>query len=85
MNTIRMAPICMAYFSGSTQNSRKKLMRPSISTGVQKMMTVAMAMRMLAPHAAIVSCFFSMNTEPTKQPSPTRKVTGWWSPRKFLS
>ena len=85
MKTARIAIICNLYFSGSTQNSLKKLMRPRISTGVQNTMTVAIAIRMFAPHEAMRSCLRNMNTDATRQPRPTKNVTGWWSPTKRLS
>ena len=39
-------------------------------------MTVAIAIRMLLPHAASFNSRLNMNKEPMKQDSPTRKVTG---------
>ena len=58
MNASNISIICHAYFSGSTQNSLKKFMRPSISTGVQNTITVAIDIRMLAPHDANVKLSF---------------------------
>lgn len=76
MKTKSMPPICGAYSIGSTQNSLKKSIRPNISTGVQNTMTVAMAMRMFAPHEPILNCLRNIRTEPAKHIRPTMKVTG---------
>lgn len=85
MKAMRIQTMRNVYFSGSTQNSWKKLMRPRISTGVQNTITVAIDIRMFAPHDAKYNCRLNINSEPMKQPMPIRKVTGWWSPKKFLS
>lgn len=84
-NATSMQVICVAYSCGSTQNSWKKSRRPSTSTGTQNTTTVAIAMRMLAPHDDRRSCFLNMNMLPSRQPAATMLVTGWRSPRKLLS
>ena len=73
---MRMTSICHTCFSGSTQNSWKKFILPNISTGVQKMMTVAIAIRIFAPHAAMCNWWRNMKIDPTRHPTPTRNVTG---------
>ena len=76
MNAAKMMTICMVYFSGSIQNSWKKSSLPSTSTGTQKTMTVAIAMRMLAPHEGKRSCLRNMKRLPIKHPAATIEVTG---------
>lgn len=44
--------------------------RPSTSTGTQNTTTVAMAMRMLAPHAESLSCFLKMKMTNTQKAHP---------------
>ena len=74
--TARIVIISVGCPNGSTQISLKKSIRPYISTGVQKTITVAIAMRMFAHQEASRNCRRNMNTEPTRQPIPINIVTG---------
>ena len=72
MKAMRIQTMRNVYFSGSTQNSWKKFIRPRISTGVQKIITVAIAIRMFAPQDARKSWRLNMNNDPTRQMTPMR-------------
>ncbi len=76
MKAARIMSISVLCFMGAIHISLKKSILPNISTGVQNTITVAMAMRMLAPQVGMRSCFAKMKNDPMRQPSPTSSVTG---------
>ena len=64
MNATRIQTISVLCPSGSTQISLSRFIRPRISTGAQNTITVAIAMRLFAPHEAKRNCLAKIKNEP---------------------
>lgn len=76
---------CMGYCEGVAHIFPMMPVRLKTSTAIQNTITVAVAIRMLAPQACSRSCFLKMKGAPIKAPTATANVRGWSLPIKIGS